>query len=238
MSDLWKIHQGDSLQVLRSLPGGSIDAVVTDPPYAVTSEASSSVSRSQRSTREMQFFEAWLREHLAEWIRVLRPTGAIWMTIDWRGAMALDEACAKLNLREPKVGVWDRDCIGMGHVLRNQYECFAIVALEKWQRQRADEPDVWRHRWTQGGRESDHKAEKPVDLMRRACRYVAQPGATILDPFCGSGSTGKAALIEGFRFIGIEREERHIDAIHRRLSAVEQGGTQGDIFTAAAGVES
>ena len=47
---------------------------------------------------------------------------------------------------------------------------------------------------------------KPTDLMRYLCRLVTPPGGVVLDPFMGSGSTGKAAVLEGFRFIGIERD--------------------------------
>ena len=49
-----------------------------------------------------------------------------------------------------------------------------------------------------------HPTVKPTDLMRYLCRLVTPPGGTVLDPFMGSGSTGKAAALEGFGFIGID----------------------------------
>ena len=55
-------------------------------------------------------------------------------------------------------------------------------------------------------RANHHPTVKPTDLMRYLCRLVTPPGGLILDPFMGSGSTGKAAVLEGFRFIGIERD--------------------------------
>ena len=51
-----------------------------------------------------------------------------------------------------------------------------------------------------------HPTVKPTDLMRYLCRLVTPPGGVVLDPFMGSGSTGKGAILEGFAFIGIERE--------------------------------
>jgi DNA modification methylase len=115
------LHLGDCLDVMRGMPDACVDAVVTDPPYAATGTASSFVSRASKSSvpRETQFYEAWLREHLREWMRLVKPTGALWMTIDWRGAMSLDAACARLGARAPKVGVWYRRGLGMGFVLRN-----------------------------------------------------------------------------------------------------------------------
>jgi DNA modification methylase len=55
-------------------------------------------------------------------------------------------------------------------------------------------------------RKNAHPTVKPTDLMRYLCRLVTPPGGTVLDCFMGSGSTGKAAMLEGFEFIGIERD--------------------------------
>jgi DNA modification methylase len=51
---------------------------------------------------------------------------------------------------------------------------------------------------------NNHPTVKPTDLMAYLCRLVTPPGGVVLDPFMGSGSTGKAAVREGFRFIGCE----------------------------------
>lgn len=60
---------------------------------------------------------------------------------------------------------------------------------------------------------------KPTELMRYLCRLVTPPGGTVLDPFMGSGSTGKAAAMECFCFIGIEREEDYVNIARRRIAA-------------------
>jgi hypothetical protein len=65
---------------------------------------------------------------------------------------------------------------------------------------------------------STHPTMKPTDLMRYLCRLVTQPGGVVLDPFMGSGSTGKAAVLEGFQFIGIEREGEYLDIATRRIA--------------------
>lgn len=63
-----------------------------------------------------------------------------------------------------------------------------------------------------------HPTVKPLDLMRWLCRLVTPPGGLILDPFTGSGSTGCAAVLEGFRFIGIEREAEYVAIARRRIA--------------------
>lgn len=65
---------------------------------------------------------------------------------------------------------------------------------------------------------NNHPTVKPLDLMRWLCRLVTPPGGTILDPFTGSGSTGCAALMEGFSFIGIELEKESADLARARIA--------------------
>ena len=68
-----------------------------------------------------------------------------------------------------------------------------------------------------GGVNSTHPTVKPTDLMRYLCRLVTPPGGVVLDPFMGSGSTGKAAMLEGFQFIGIEREAEYVENAKARI---------------------
>ena len=73
------------------------------------------------------------------------------------------------------------------------------------------------HRSESAGSRNHHPTVKPTDLMRYLCRLVTPPGGTVLGPFAGSGSTGKAAMREGFRFIGIERDPDSFAIMRARL---------------------
>ena len=64
---------------------------------------------------------------------------------------------------------------------------------------------------------NNHPTVKPTALMRYLCRLITPPGGTVLDPFMGSGSTGKAAMLEGFNFIGIEREDEYLAIAEARI---------------------
>ena len=75
---------------------------------------------------------------------------------------------------------------------------------------------------------NSHPTVKPTDLMRYLCRLVTPPGGIVLDPFMGSGSTGKAAMLDGFRFIGIEREAEYFESARRRLQMTAH--YQEDLF--------
>jgi site-specific DNA-methyltransferase (adenine-specific) len=66
-----------------------------------------------------------------------------------------------------------------------------------------------------------HPTVKPTALMRYLCRLVTPPGGVILDPFMGSGSTGKAAAAEGFGFIGIELNPEYVEIADKRINSVQ-----------------
>jgi site-specific DNA-methyltransferase (adenine-specific) len=76
------------------------------------------------------------------------------------------------------------------------------------------------------GAGNSHPTVKPTDLMRYLCRLVTPPGGVVLDPFAGSGSTGKAAALEGFRFIGIEREAEYVEIARARIASAEDKASQ------------
>ncbi|WP_264820487.1 DNA-methyltransferase [Mangrovibrevibacter kandeliae] len=66
--------------------------------------------------------------------------------------------------------------------------------------------------------QNPHPTVKPTELMRWLCRLVTPPGGTVLDPFCGSGSTGRGAVLEGFNFIGIEMTPEYVPIAQARIA--------------------
>ena len=67
-------------------------------------------------------------------------------------------------------------------------------------------------------RANTHPTVKPTTLMQWLCRLITPPGGIILDPFMGSGSTGKAAVLEGFQFVGCEREDEYMPIATARIA--------------------
>ena len=66
-----------------------------------------------------------------------------------------------------------------------------------------------------------HCCVKPTSLMRWLCRLITPPGGLVLDPFCGSGSTGKAAILERLRFIGIDESPDYCEIARARCAWAE-----------------
>ncbi len=104
----------------------------------------------------------------------------------------------------PKTSRAEREA-GCGQLPRQTTGTFAIGHASETANERAP---VGNH----------HPTVKPLELMRWLCRLVTPPGGLILDPFCGSGSTGCAAALDWFRFIGIEREPAYVKIARARIA--------------------
>jgi site-specific DNA-methyltransferase (adenine-specific) len=76
--------------------------------------------------------------------------------------------------------------------------------------------------WTKSKQENPHESKKPVDLMERLVRYACPEGGLVLDPFCGSGSTGVASVNVGRHFIGVEREADYSAVAAQRVASAER----------------
>ena len=189
------IH-GDCLEVLPRIPESSIDAVVTDPPFAITG----GLSNGMTSRNDTQFFEHWFADVARELIRVTKPEGCMFLWCDWRTVNVIDRAFARASERYvpwwvSQVIVHDRDMIGMGAPFRNQCDWIAVVRGQKtdWgERIPKTTPNIFRE-YSYYGKHENHPAEKTVSAARRLVEWAAPEGGVILDPFAGSSTTCVAA---------------------------------------------
>ena len=140
------LHRGDCLDVMRSIEAGSVDAVVTDPPYCAgsVSEASRTGAkgqglRSQTLTRFGWFVGdnmgtagiTWLLRSIAvEAVRVLKPSGSLLVFCDWRMYSALQPAIESAGLRTQGLIVWDKGSMGAG--MRVSHAARTSDALHEW----------------------------------------------------------------------------------------------------------
>lgn len=212
------LYRGDALAVLAAMPAGSVDAVITDPPYAEKTHAGARTTRPGASltTEKLINFasidDAAFLSLCAELVRVTRRW--VLMTCDWRHAAAAERS----GLPVVRCGVWvapDKAPQFTGDRPGTGWE--AVLLLHRGGRKRwngGGRHAVWVH-----GREREglHPTQKPLGLVREWTRLFTDPGETILDPYMGSGTTGHAAIIEGRRFIGCEVDPGHYATALGRL---------------------
>ena len=210
-SDRVTLYHGDCLAILPTLGEGSVDAVVTDPPYGV-SERCDRKSKGRGCLAECNDFPPVYGDDAP-----FDPTP--WLSFDrvclWGGNYFAD--------RLPFVSkwlIWDkRD--GMNS--NDNADCEIA-----WTNARGP-ARLLHHRWNGMIKASEradrrvHPTQKPVALMEWCIEQVEVPaGGVVLDPYMGAGATGVACVKTGRRFIGIEIEEKYCEVAAKRIQAAER----------------
>ena len=223
------IYHGDCLDLLAELEIISVDAVVTDPPYASGSRLEAAKSSSGAMLRAGRFADrpieldqmtttgfVWLMRAVGQAVRPMLPDGgSILSFIDWRQWPNLVGALETCNYRVQGMIVWDKGSMGLGNGFRAQHElvCHASKGVPTIYDKGCG--NVITH---PRQAPDDHPSPKPEQVMRRLVEVVTTAGQTVLDPFMGSGTTLRAAKDLGRKAIGIELEERYCEIAARRCA--------------------
>jgi site-specific DNA-methyltransferase (adenine-specific) len=296
-TNTWGLLEGDALSLMTELPAGTVDAVITDPPYGIGfhdeawdgSAIRSSLGEGHPALGSGEAFERFSCLWASLCLRVLKPGGfllAFGAPRTFHRLVAGIED-AGLEIRDQVLWLFDRGIPksrnlpgGRGTALKPAYEPVliarkpfrgtTIATIERYgtgalniDASRIARPHghgYWpanvvvsegagpsrifysakatRHEREAGcdqlvvqptqvytGRSHPtrlvrniHPTVKPLALMRWLTRLAVPAGGLVLDPFAGSGSSGIAAVLDGRRFLGIERDERYIDIACARLT--------------------
>ena len=239
----WTLQRGDSLQLLAEMPDGSVDAVVTDPPYssggAFRSDRGGSAKAKYLTTgsrtldRLPEFYGdsrtergllLWSSLWLAEAWRVTRDGGAIALFCDWRSLPTFSDAL--------QVGGWSWR--GTGVWVKPQHKCRPTAGglwndteMILWG-SRGSRPDgeYLPGSWQVAAPSSTtrlHPTEKPQPILDDLVR-LAPEGGVVLDPFAGSAATGVSALRKGRQFVGFELSADYTARGSRRLTEFTEAG--------------
>lgn len=214
----FEVIHGDCLEVMAGMEAGSVDAVVTDPPYGINtkSDGAGKLSPWADYCNAAYWYAAWI----GECRRVLKDGGCLWSCLNWRSLVTFQKAACDLGWPIESLLVWDKEWIGPGGTrgLRPSYEMVALWAGADFAIPNRGLADVQRFKWS-SHKPNGHPAEKPEALMAWLIIHSTGEGDTVLDPFMGSGTTGVACIKEGRDFIGIERESEYVEIARRRIDA-------------------
>ena len=270
----WEIRQGDALEQLGLLEPGTVDAIVTSPPYA-----------DQRPGwgAPPDLFAAWLSPFLAEMLRVVKPTGSLMLNIGRVVRNGEERPCAEDARRCAQASGWVwLDTIvwvkpnslpgsstgymhsaheyvwwlgatkgayrGYTRETRSPHAASSVKRAEEGRVRAGHTSKNPRYRkegpkrfglHPDGARPKTvfvapvgqvkgmlHPAPMPLALALFLVGLACPPGGTVLDPFCGSGTTGMACLATGRRFQGIELDPGYCEEARRRIA--------GPLFAAGA----
>jgi site-specific DNA-methyltransferase (adenine-specific) len=215
------LHQGDCLEYMHTLPTGSVDAVITDPPYSINTKSDGQGKLNPWADRVNAAF--WYREWMGEARRILKPTGCLWSFLNWRSMTTFQKATDDLRWSIESVLVWDKCWIGPGgpRGLRPSYEMVGLWAMEDFAIEDRGIYDIQRFKWS-SHKPTGHPAEKPIDLIKWLIEISTKPGAIVADFFVGSGTTPAACLDTGRDFMGTEIDPIWYEYCLKRIEQIQQ----------------
>jgi len=232
------LYQGDALAVLRDLPDGQIDAVVTDPPYSsgglhagarradpAQKYQSTGTKRSYPpmlgDCKDQRSFALWATLWLSECWRLAKPGAPVLVFSDWRQVPVMTDAVQAAGFEwrgivvwhkpsaRPMLGSFRRDCEFVLHAVK--------TPAKAWTRRCF--PGVYHHNVVAS--QKVHLTSKPLPLLVDLLG-IAPEGGTVLDPFVGGGTTPLACIETGRRFIGVELSSEYYELAGERINIIEQ----------------
>ncbi len=230
-----QLMKGDCLELMKSIPSGSVDLFVTSPPYNLKNSTGNGMKdgRSGKwSNAELMNgynghsddmphnkYVDWQRECLSEMFRIIPEDGAIFYNHKWRVQAGLlqDRSDIVSGLPVRQIIIWKRKGginFNQGYFLPT-FEVVYMICKPKFRLKKGANVigDVWEI--TQE-RNNSHPAPFPIELPDRI--ISSTECGVICDPFMGSGTTGVAAKNLGRKFIGIEMDEKYFQIASGRIN--------------------
>lgn len=205
-----QLYCGDCLELLPEIEAGSVDAVVTDPPYAIPTIVAA-CRKATRNAGDLSLIQHAFKSIFGMFDTALASTGRFFVFCDGTSyPVVFNAAYGQFGTA---LLIWDKGRIGMGREFRKSHE----LVLHAW---KSDTPifsdgvgraDVMRFKPV--GSDRQHDAEKPVDLIENLLTVC---GRHILDPFAGSFTTAVACIRTGRRCIAIEKEPKYFEIGKKR----------------------
>ena len=204
---------------MKEIPDRSIDAVITDPPYGIRY-----VSNMRKRTKGFSMLKNDDTDirllAYPEFRRILKPDSVCIVFASWKNVSAdFVELSKYFDINN--VVVWWKHGGGMGDLkysLATDYELALICHKGKCRIRGKRSGSVWECNKIPSGK-MVHPTQKPEELMERLVEKFTDTGATVLDCFMGSGSTGVACVNTGRKFIGIELDDKYFEIAKQRIDA-------------------
>ena len=207
-ANLNTVLNGDCVEIMRTLPTGSVDLVVTDPPY-ITRYTDSS-GRSVANDDNAQ----WLKPAFAQMHRLLKSAAFCVSFYGWNKADLFIDAWRSAGFRIVGHLVFRKKYASSSRFLQYQHEQAYLLAKGDVQLPAQPIPDVLEFPYTGN---KLHPTQKPIAALKPLIEAFCPSQGTVLDPFAGSGSALLAAKQLGRQYIGIEIDEQHCRTATTRL---------------------
>ena len=214
------LHLGDCLEILPTLEAGSVDAVITDPPYFLpvnTYVGTRGEGYARRTIGDMSIMQTYFDGLLESLAPKIKLSGSAYVFCDAQ-SYPLFYRSMYPHFKYVRLLIWDKKVSYNGYTWRHQHELIAWGEGFEAERIPTGDGDILKYRGVLQ-KDRQHPAEKPVTIM---ARLIKKTGDTILDPFMGSGTTGIACVQTNRNFIGIEIEPKYYDIAEQRIKQAQR----------------
>jgi DNA modification methylase len=204
-----RVLHGDCVEVMRQMETGSVDFILTDPPYLVNYR-----SRDGRIVANDDNAD-WLEPAFQEMHRILKNGSFCLSFYGWNRADLFMRAWRGAGFRVLEHLVLCKSYTSSLGFFQRRHECAYLLAKGDVVAPGKPLPDVGHWHYT-GNRL--HPTQKSVRMLHPYIEAFCKPGGVVLDPFCGSGSTLVAARDSGRHYVGIELDRKHHQTTQLRLT--------------------
>ena len=206
---------GDCLEIMKTLDSESIDLIITSPPYNIGKMHSNHLQFGTYNGNDMKEsdYQAWQIEVLKECYRILKPSGSMFYNhkVRIKNGMAIHplEWLFKTDFILKQEITWDMgksaNCDKIRFFPFSERIYWLVKDPKTKLNNRLNLSDVWRVVPTSKRKETGHIAVMPIDIVNNILECIDTDTTTVvLDPFMGTGTTGKSAINHSLNFIGIE----------------------------------
>lgn len=226
------LKHDDCLRVIRNIPNESIDLIVTDPPYKVTSRGCSGTMggywKEKKAKQELIFDynNISCEEYLPEFYRILKDKSILYLMCNNVNLREMLNQGKKAGFRFVKCLIWEK-----GNKICGKYYmgCFEYICLFRKGGDRpinnCGTPDILKvpiKKLKGPDGRNLHDTEKPVVLMKILVENSSNENDVVLDPFMGIGTTGIACINTNRNFIGIEVDEKYFNIAKERVENTQK----------------
>lgn len=219
----YKLYQGDCLEVIKNIEDGSVDLVVTDPPYLKAYSTGHRKGVKRSTTEILNDREFDLDILFNEFKRILKPDGHLYIFGCWQTGDKFKQELEKYFKIKNKI-IWVKNNWTAGDLFwtygQSYEEIWYATNGRKKLNGKRDRDCLFYNRVA--GKNQLHLNQKPVELIEFIINKSSIENDTVLDCFMGSGSTGVACLNTNRNFIGIELDEGYFNIAKKRIEGVNK----------------
>lgn len=245
------VYNQDALEGLSRIPDGSVDLILTDPPYNLGKDYGNASDQ-----QSVEAYLAWTEKWIDLALPKLKANGSFYIFLTWRYSPEIFVMLKKRMIMLNEI-VWDRRVPSMGGSVRTYSSVHDTIGFfarrkdyyfdldsiripydaetkkartrsifvgAKWLELGYNPKDLWSvsRLHREHSERVDHPTQKPLEIIERMVKASCPPGGLVLDPFMGSGTTAVAARRCNRRFVGFELNPEYCEVINHRLSELDE----------------